>query len=121
VNALLPGTILTPFVERYLRESYDDSEDGMRSLAARQLTAELGRPDDVAAAVLYLASDESRFVLGSALAVDGGLGAGRSTQHSPGTTPIFWADPLRISSTPATSPWPEVRHAVMARAPPGRR
>ncbi len=76
-NALLPGTILTPFVERYLRDSYTDPEEGMRTLRTRQLTAELGRPEDVASAALYLASDESSFVLGSALTVDGGLSAGR--------------------------------------------
>jgi NAD(P)-dependent dehydrogenase (short-subunit alcohol dehydrogenase family) len=78
VNALCPGTILTPFVERYLRESYADYEDGLRSLRARQLTGELGRPEDVAYAALYLASDESALVYGSALTIDGGLSAGRS-------------------------------------------
>jgi NAD(P)-dependent dehydrogenase (short-subunit alcohol dehydrogenase family) len=77
VNALLPGTIMTPFVERYLAESYEDREAGLRSIHARQLTGELGRPEDVAAAALYLASDESRFVLGAGLAIDGGLSAGR--------------------------------------------
>ena len=73
VNALLPGTIMTPFVERYLMESYDDPEEGLRSISRRQLTGELGRPEDVAYAALYLACDESRFVLGSGLFVDGGL------------------------------------------------
>ena len=73
VNALLPGTIHTPFVDRYLRESYDDPVAGLESLKRRQLTGELGRPEDVAMAALYLASDEARFVLGSGLAVDGGV------------------------------------------------
>ncbi len=77
VNALLPGTIMTPFVEAYLRESYDDPEEGRRSIRSRQLTGELGRPADVARAALYLASDESRFVLGAGLVVDGGLSAGK--------------------------------------------
>jgi len=72
VNALMPGTILTPFVERYLRESYSDPAQGLASIRARQLSGELGQPIDVANAALYLASDESRFVMASGLIVDGG-------------------------------------------------
>src|SRR6267154_6836202 len=73
VNALLPGTIMTPFVERYLNESYKDPEEGYASIRKRQLTSELGKPEDVAYAALYLASDESRFVMASGLVVDGGV------------------------------------------------
>jgi NAD(P)-dependent dehydrogenase (short-subunit alcohol dehydrogenase family) len=78
VNALLPGTILTPFVENYLEKSYADPEEGRRSIRARQLGGELGTPEDVARAALYLASDESSFVMGSGLVVDGGLTAGKN-------------------------------------------
>ena len=73
VNALLPGTILTPFVERYLRESYSDPEEGMASIRKRQLSQDLGRPEDVAAAALFLASDESKFMMASGLIIDGGV------------------------------------------------
>jgi NAD(P)-dependent dehydrogenase (short-subunit alcohol dehydrogenase family) len=73
VNALLPGTIHTPFVDRYLAESYDHPVAGLEVLKKRQLTGDLGRPEDVAAAALFLASDESRFVLGSGMFVDGGV------------------------------------------------
>jgi NAD(P)-dependent dehydrogenase (short-subunit alcohol dehydrogenase family) len=73
VNALLPGTIMTPFVERYIKESYKDPEEGYASIRKRQLTSELGRPEDVASAALYLASDESKFVMASGLVVDGGV------------------------------------------------
>ena len=73
VNALLPGTILTPFVERYLKDSYADPEEGMASIRKRQLSNDLGRPEDVANAALYLASDESRFVMASGLIIDGGV------------------------------------------------
>lgn len=77
VNALMPGTVMTPFVERYLRESYADPEEGRRSIRSRQLTGDLGTAEDVASAALYLASDESRFVMGSGLLIDGGLSAGK--------------------------------------------
>jgi len=73
VNALLPGTIHTPFVDRYLAESYADPVAGLEALKKRQLTGDLGRPEDVANAALFLASDESRFVLGSGMFVDGGV------------------------------------------------
>jgi NAD(P)-dependent dehydrogenase (short-subunit alcohol dehydrogenase family) len=78
VNALLPGTIRTPFVEGYIAESYDDPEEAWRSIRSRQLTGDLGAPEDVALAALYLASDESRFVIGAGLSVDGGFAAGKS-------------------------------------------
>jgi NAD(P)-dependent dehydrogenase (short-subunit alcohol dehydrogenase family) len=77
VNALLPGTIHTPFVEKYLRESYPNREDGLNAIRKRQLTSELGKPEDVASAALFLASDESSFVLGSGLFVDGGVRGGK--------------------------------------------
>ena len=73
VNALLPGTILTPFVERYLKESYSDPEEGMAMIRKRQLSHDLGRPEDVAAAALFLASDESKFMMASGLVIDGGM------------------------------------------------
>src|SRR2546429_6604231 len=77
VNALLPGTILTPFVERYLKDSYADPEEGMAAIRKRQLTNDLGRPEDVAGAALFLASDESRFMMASGLIIDGGLTGAR--------------------------------------------
>lgn len=73
VNALLPGTILTPFVDRYLRESYANPEEGLAAIRKRQLSNDLGRPEDVASAALFLASDESKFVMASGLIVDGGV------------------------------------------------
>jgi len=77
VNALLPGTIATPFVEKYLRESYPSREEGLKAIRKRQLTSELGKPEDVASAALFLASDESSFVMGSGLFVDGGVRGGK--------------------------------------------
>jgi NAD(P)-dependent dehydrogenase (short-subunit alcohol dehydrogenase family) len=76
VNAVMPGTIHTPFVDRYLRES-NAPEEALSAVKARQLTGELGRAEDVANAIAYLASDASRFVLGTGLFVDGGLSGTR--------------------------------------------
>lgn len=78
VNALLPGTILTPFVENYLRTSYDDPEAAIESIKTRQLSGDLGRPEDVAQAALFLASDESKFMMGSPLYIDGGVVFGKN-------------------------------------------
>jgi len=78
VNALLPGTIMTPFVENYLRTSYDNPEEAFESLKKRQLSGELGRPDDVAQAAVFLASDESKFMMGSPLYIDGGVVFGKN-------------------------------------------
>ncbi len=77
VVAICPGTIYTPFVERYLRESYADPQAALEGIKRRQLTGELGTPEDVAYAALYLASDEARFVVGAPLIIDGGLSAGK--------------------------------------------
>jgi NAD(P)-dependent dehydrogenase (short-subunit alcohol dehydrogenase family) len=78
VNALLPGTILTPFVENYLNDSYDDPEAAISALKLRQLSGELGRPADVAQAALFLASDDSKFMMGSPLYIDGGVVFGKN-------------------------------------------
>ncbi|PYI55143.1 SDR family NAD(P)-dependent oxidoreductase [Paenibacillus flagellatus] len=78
VNALLPGTIMTPFVENYLKTSYDDPAAAIESLKKRQLSGELGRPDDVANAAVFLASDESKFMMGSPLYIDGGVVFGKN-------------------------------------------
>jgi NAD(P)-dependent dehydrogenase (short-subunit alcohol dehydrogenase family) len=71
VNAVCPGTVDTPWVRR-LVEDVGESLDGLR---ARQLMGRLGTPDEVAAAVLYLASDDAAFVTGTAFVIDGGLSA----------------------------------------------
>jgi NAD(P)-dependent dehydrogenase (short-subunit alcohol dehydrogenase family) len=78
VNALMPGTIMTPFVEQYLAKSYADPEEGKKSIRARQLTGDLGMPEDIAYAALYLASDESKYMAGSGFVIDGGMTAGKA-------------------------------------------
>ena len=73
VNAVCPGTVQTPFVEGYLEKFHkDDKEEVRAELRARQPVGRLGRPEEVAAAVRYLASDEAAFATGSLLTLDGG-------------------------------------------------
>lgn len=74
VNSVHPGFIWTPMVEDFLR-SQGDVEAGKKALASLHPIGFLGDPDDIGYAVLYLASDESRFVTGSELVVDGGYTA----------------------------------------------
>ncbi len=76
VNCICPGTIQTPFVEGYLDRFHKDNKEETRAqLNARQPMGRLGRPEEVAYAALYLASDEAAFATGSALVLDGGLTA----------------------------------------------
>jgi 2-keto-3-deoxy-L-fuconate dehydrogenase len=73
VNAVCPGTVQTPFVEGYLEKFHKDTKEETRAeLRARQPVGRLGRPEEVASAIRYLASDEAAFVSGSLLTIDGG-------------------------------------------------
>jgi 2-keto-3-deoxy-L-fuconate dehydrogenase len=71
VNAVCPGTVDSPWVRR-LVEEVGESLDALR---ARQPMGRLGTPEEVARAVLYLASDDAAFITGSGLVIDGGLTA----------------------------------------------
>lgn len=73
VNAVCPGTVQTPFVEGYLEKFHQHNKEETRAeLRARQPIGRLGRPEEVASAVRYLASDEAAFISGSLLTIDGG-------------------------------------------------
>jgi len=74
VNSVHPGFIKTPMVERYLG-TLGDAAAGREALDALHPLGHLGEPDDVAYGILYLAADESKFVTGSALVIDGGYTA----------------------------------------------
>src|SRR3954449_3629939 len=71
VNAVAPGTVDSPWVRRLIEE-VGESLDALR---APQPMGRLGQPDEIAEAVLYLASDAAAFVTGTALVIDGGLTA----------------------------------------------
>ncbi|WP_413102477.1 SDR family NAD(P)-dependent oxidoreductase [Streptomyces sp. Inha503] len=70
INSLHPGVIATPMIQDLLDEQGDQQPDIVRTPMARA-----GRADEIAPAMLFLASDESSFVTGSELVVDGGLTA----------------------------------------------
>jgi NAD(P)-dependent dehydrogenase (short-subunit alcohol dehydrogenase family) len=73
VNAICPGTVETPFVEGYLEKFHKDNKEEVRAdLRARQPIGRLGRPDEIASMVRYLASDEAGFITGSLFNIDGG-------------------------------------------------
>lgn len=74
VNSIHPGYIWTPMVENYLA-SVGDVAEGRRALDAMHPIGHVGEPDDIAYGVLYLASDESKFVTGAELVIDGGYTA----------------------------------------------
>jgi NAD(P)-dependent dehydrogenase (short-subunit alcohol dehydrogenase family) len=72
VNAVIPGTILTELNEGILRE-HPDPDRQLAEWTAMHPIGRIGQPDEVASAVVYLASDESSFVTGTLLRVDGGM------------------------------------------------
>lgn len=75
-NAICPGRVETPFVKSRLAE-YADPKKAYQEMAATQALGRMGKPDEIAAAVLYLASDEAAFVTGTAFEIEGGWAAGK--------------------------------------------
>lgn len=71
VNCICPGTVDSPWVSRLL----DEVGESRDALVARQPMGRLGTPEEVAAAVHYVASGAAAFMTGSALVLDGGLTA----------------------------------------------
>lgn len=71
VNCVRPGTVATPFVDRMLQRFPDPAKE-RAALDARQATGRMVTPEEVAGAILYLASPRSGSTTGTALDVDGG-------------------------------------------------
>jgi NAD(P)-dependent dehydrogenase (short-subunit alcohol dehydrogenase family) len=66
----------TPWVQARVKE-YPDPEKAYREMASTQLNGRMARPEEIAAAALYLAADESAMVTGSNLLIDGGWSTGK--------------------------------------------
>ena len=80
-NCICPGRVETPFVSARLKE-YPDPEKAYREMAYKEMAStqaigRMGKPEEIAAAALYLASDEAAFVTGSEFIIDGGWSAGK--------------------------------------------
>lgn len=68
VNAICPGIIDTPMMQRFT----GGTPDGVARVVAQEPVGRMGRPEEIAAAVLYLCSEPAAFVVGHAMVVDGG-------------------------------------------------
>jgi NAD(P)-dependent dehydrogenase (short-subunit alcohol dehydrogenase family) len=69
VNTILPGLVITDAVRAHLKG------DMLASLSKATLTPSVGQPEDIADVVVFLASNESRYITGQMIAVDGGMSA----------------------------------------------
>ncbi|HEX8156337.1 MAG TPA: SDR family oxidoreductase [Solirubrobacteraceae bacterium] len=68
INAICPGIIDTEMMRRFT----GDSDEGRAAVIAQEPIGRMGRPEEIAAAVLWLCSDEAAFTIGHAMIVDGG-------------------------------------------------
>jgi len=74
VNSIHPAYIWTPMVENLLK-AQGDLEEGKKQLESLHPIGHMGEPDDIGYGVVYLASDESKFMTGAELVIDGGYTA----------------------------------------------
>jgi NAD(P)-dependent dehydrogenase (short-subunit alcohol dehydrogenase family) len=75
VNAIHPGYVWTPMVESHLRATSPDLAAAKAAAAAAHPIGRMGVPDDIAWAVVWLASEEASFVTGAEIVIDGGYTA----------------------------------------------
>ena len=72
VNCVCPGTIYTPSLERRI-QAFANPEKARADFIARQPMGRLGKDEEIAAAILFAASDEAAFMNGANIAIDGGM------------------------------------------------
>lgn len=97
VNAILPGTIETPMLtEGWAKLRPDRTTDEMRNaVGATNPLGRIGTPDDVAAAIVFLASSGAAFITGAELVVDGGIVNKLALPVTPGSASETTTPPTR--------------------------
>lgn len=75
INCVCPGFVDTDMVRRDYIDSAEDPAEILRSVEGYSPLNRMGQPEEIAAAILYLASEQAGFVTGSALSIDGGMTA----------------------------------------------
>jgi NAD(P)-dependent dehydrogenase (short-subunit alcohol dehydrogenase family) len=72
VNCVCPGTTYTPSLQQRI-DAFPDPKAALADFIARQPMGRLGKEEEIAAGVLYLASEEAAFITGATLLMDGGM------------------------------------------------
>ena len=73
-NCISPGRVHTPFVDNFLEKNYPNNKEEMfEKLSKSQPIGRMGQPDEIAALVDYLCSDDAAFITGSNFPIDGGF------------------------------------------------
>jgi NAD(P)-dependent dehydrogenase (short-subunit alcohol dehydrogenase family) len=73
-NSISPARVHTPFVDGFIKKNYPGKEEEIfESLSKSQPIGRMGKPDEIAALVLYLSSEEASFITGTDFPIDGGF------------------------------------------------
>jgi NAD(P)-dependent dehydrogenase (short-subunit alcohol dehydrogenase family) len=75
VNAVSPGPTLTGMTHDHYQAAGSNLEEGLRAVGAKVMLQRVATPDDIAAAICFLLSDDANYVTGTVLTVDGGMTA----------------------------------------------
>ena len=84
-NSVLPGAILTPLWDPMLGKNTKTKAQAIADISANIPLGHMGTPEDVAYAVVYLGSDEAKYITGTEIIIDGGILAGSTAAPKPHT------------------------------------